>query len=115
MKNELNLFIMSPDEVAQWYKPQSPEEQYLVDLISSVDFTKQKELEDEINALTDETDSQSVDIHDLEEDVNNLKSENRRLNNLIDELEDEIESLERENNSLKDLVKTLNDDILNLQ
>ena len=93
MKNELNLFLMSPDEVTRWYKPQSPEEQYLVDLISSVDFTKQKELEDEIKALTDETDSQSVDIHDLEEDVNNLKRENRKLNNLIKELEDKIEEL----------------------
>ena len=48
MKNELNLLLMSADEVTRWYKPQSPEEQYLVDLISSLDFTKQKELEKEL-------------------------------------------------------------------
>ena len=83
MKNELNLFLMSPDEVTRWYKPQSPEEQYLVDLISSVDFTKQREIEDLNN-----------DIDELEDEIESPWRENNNLKDLVKTLNDDILNLQ---------------------
>ena len=48
MKNGLNLFVMSVDDVVQWYKPQTEEESYLVDLLSENLSKNAKKLQDEI-------------------------------------------------------------------
>ena len=115
MRNDLNLFIMTPEEVAQWYRPQSPEEQYLVDIIAVVDSNTHKDLKDEVEDLADDLERQQRINDDLDCDIHNLQKENISLNSQIEELEDKITGLEYENGNLLGLVTDLQNDISKLQ
>lgn len=89
MKNGLNLFIMSVDDVIQWYKPQTEEESYLVDLLSKTSSKPAKELQDEVDDLEDENDK-------LEDDNTNLIKENHLLKQANDSLEERVSDLENQ-------------------
>lgn len=57
MKSELNLYIMSVQDVVDWYKPQTEAESYLVNLLSEIENKTTKQFQDENEDLQSENDN----------------------------------------------------------
>jgi chromosome segregation ATPase len=83
----MNLFTMSPDEVARWYKPNTEVEKYLVDIISSIDWFSTKDLEGDVERLERQNEDYENDITEFEDDIRILEIDKTKLKNKIDELE----------------------------
>ena len=96
MRNELNLFVMSAQEVIRWYKPQTEEESYLVDLLSEILIKGVEELHNEIDNLTVKNEILENDKSNLEEEISNLTQEAYLLKRTNGSLEERVSDLENQ-------------------
>ncbi len=91
MENDLNLYIMSAEEVVNWYRPQTEVEKYLVNLLSENSIINK--LENQIDNLEDDLSTLQCKYDDCNEENENLESEIKQLNKKIIKLNDEIDEL----------------------
>ena len=96
MKNGLNLFVMSVDDAIRWYKPQTEEESYLVDLLTQTSSNTAKELQDEVDDLMDKIEILEDDNSRLECDNVDLNDENIQLKRLNARLQTRVSDLENQ-------------------
>lgn len=65
----MNLFIMTPDEIVRWYKPQTERETYIVESVA--DVLKQLDDKDEtIEDLNSVIADLKLEIKELKEKIN---------------------------------------------
>lgn len=96
MKSGLNLYLMSAEGVVQWYKPQTEQESYLVNLLSETSSKTAKNLQDEVDELLTQNEILENDKSRLEDEVSDLISENENLKLVNARLEEQISDLENQ-------------------
>lgn len=72
MKSELNLYIMSVQDVVDWYKPQTEAESYLVNLLSEIENKTTKQFQDENDNLKTENEDLQSENDNLEDMLRNF-------------------------------------------
>jgi FtsZ-binding cell division protein ZapB len=106
MKTELDLWSIPENSITKWYKPQTEEEVYLLEVLSrlQVNFdtltTEKKALDDEVSDLKIDNDKLEDINYDLTNDNIELEKMNTVLENKVDEYEYIIDDLTKklENN-----------------
>ena len=95
--NDLNLFVMSYDEILTWYIPQTKVEEYLIlSMEKYVDECKSKYKSESDNEYIEDLRDLGNVNSDLESDINRLDNTISCLELTISDLENEIEQLKLE-------------------
>ena len=96
--NAPNLFIMNYDEITKWYKPKTPEEEYIIEVMK--DFIKYDDTDDIISQHKSSIQELLIKNSDLEKDVTALQDD-------VYILRQDIIGLEIQNCDLEDKISDL--------
>lgn len=109
MKNGLNLFIMSYDDVLNWYKPKTESESYILNLMrdyyEDTDGGGRTQLEDlrsELHDAKNKFEKCELELYDVHEENNQLRETNTQLIEENAQLRGEISVLDENIDSLID-------------
>jgi FtsZ-binding cell division protein ZapB len=93
MKTELDLWSIPENSITKWYKPQTKEEVYLLEVLSrlQVDFNT---LTTEKEALDDEVSDLKTDNDKLEDINYDLTNDNIELGRMCTSLETQVDEYE---------------------
>lgn len=89
----MNLFIMSYEDVLNWYKPQTESEKYFLNLMRNY-YEDTDDLIDK-EKLQDQLDDAKTDIDNLTKELNESNDEVEELEIKIETLESDIEKLQK--------------------
>lgn len=96
--NEMNLSIMSYEDILNWYKPTTDNEKYLLEIMGAnyePNKDKIRDLEEEeLVDAKNERDNFERELDDLQNDYHHIERVNSDLEKIVEDLEDNINDYE---------------------